>query len=96
MRRNREDIVPLVHHFSEQFFQRTGRARPVWRSDALGLLQDHAWPGNVRELANAVERATIFCRGTDVQPDDFPGEVRTASKDGNSASAGTHSARTAA
>ncbi len=34
------------------------------------------WPGNVRELANAIERATIFCRGSEIQPDDLPGELR--------------------
>jgi two-component system nitrogen regulation response regulator NtrX len=66
LRARREDIVPLVHHFSEQFFQRTGRARPVWRSDALGLLQEHSWPGNVRELANVVERLAILHPGTEI------------------------------
>jgi DNA-binding NtrC family response regulator len=41
-------------------------------------LLSYPWPGNVRELANAIERATIFCRGTAVQPDDLPQEVRGA------------------
>ena len=38
----------------------------------------YPWPGNVRELANAVERATIFCRGLTIQPEDLPQEVRNA------------------
>ena len=66
LRERRDDIIPLVHHFSEQFFRRTGRPRPVWRSDALGMLQEHAWPGNVRELANVVERLAILHPGTEI------------------------------
>ncbi len=66
LRERREDIIPLVHHFSEQFFRRTGRAQPVWRADALGLLQDYGWPGNVRELANVVERMAILHPGTEI------------------------------
>src|SRR5256714_4777829 len=30
LRDRRSDIIPLVHHFSEQFFKRTGRPRPGW------------------------------------------------------------------
>ncbi len=46
--------------------------------DTERALLAYPWPGNVRELANAIERATIFCRGTVVQPDDLPQEVRGA------------------
>ena len=46
--------------------------------DAEKALLAYPWPGNVRELANAVERATIFCRGEVIQPDDLPQEVRGA------------------
>jgi len=50
--------------------------------EAERALVAHPWPGNVRELANAIERATIFCRGGQIQPDDLPGEVRGAEGDG--------------
>jgi two-component system nitrogen regulation response regulator NtrX len=66
LRERRSDIIPLVHHFSEQFFKRTGRARPVWRSDALSMLEEYPWPGNVRELANVVERLAILHPGTEI------------------------------
>ena len=66
LRERRGDIAPLVEHFSEQFFKRTGRARPVWRRDALALLEEYPWPGNVRELANVVERLAILHPGTEI------------------------------
>jgi len=46
--------------------------------DTERALLAYPWPGNVRELANAIERATIFCRAAAVQPEDLPTEVRAA------------------
>lgn len=66
LRERGADILPLVRHFSEQFFRRTGRPRPVWRSDALAMLEEYPWPGNVRELANVVERLAILHSGTEI------------------------------
>jgi two-component system, NtrC family, nitrogen regulation response regulator NtrX len=60
------DVPELVAHFSEQFLQRTGQARPRWRSDALQLLRDYPWPGNVRELANIIERLAILHPGAEM------------------------------
>jgi two-component system nitrogen regulation response regulator NtrX len=60
LRERGDDILELVEHFSEQFLQRSGQAKPRWRSDALQLLRDYPWPGNVRELANIVERLAII------------------------------------
>jgi two-component system nitrogen regulation response regulator NtrX len=61
-----DDILELVEHFSEQFLQRTGQAKPRWRSDARLLLRDYPWPGNVRELANIVERLAILHPGAEM------------------------------
>ncbi len=36
------------------------------------------WPGNVRELANAMERAVVLARGSRVEVEDLPEEVRSA------------------
>jgi two-component system nitrogen regulation response regulator NtrX len=60
------DIIPLVRHFSSQFFKRTGRPEPLWRDDALAMLREYPWPGNVRELANVVERLAILHPGTEI------------------------------
>jgi transcriptional regulator with GAF, ATPase, and Fis domain len=66
LRERGDDILELVEHFSEQFLQRTGQAKPRWRSDALQLLRDYPWPGNVRELANIVERLAILHPGAEM------------------------------
>jgi len=66
LRERGDDIFELVGHFSEQFLQRSGQAKPRWRSDALQLLRDYPWPGNVRELANIVERLAILHPGAEI------------------------------
>jgi two-component system nitrogen regulation response regulator NtrX len=66
LRERGDDILELVQHFSEQFLQRSGQAKPRWRSDALQLLRDYPWPGNVRELANIVERLAILHPGAEM------------------------------
>jgi two-component system nitrogen regulation response regulator NtrX len=66
LRDRSEDVPELVAHFSEQFLQRTGQARPRWRSDAVQLLRDYPWPGNVRELANIIERLAILHPGAEM------------------------------
>ncbi len=66
LRERGDDILELVEHFSEQFLQRTGQAKPRWRSDALVLLRDYPWPGNVRELANIIERLAILHPGAEM------------------------------
>jgi DNA-binding NtrC family response regulator len=41
-------------------------------------LLHYPWPGNVRELENAMERAVALARGSRVELDDLPEEVRSA------------------
>jgi transcriptional regulator of acetoin/glycerol metabolism len=38
----------------------------------------YEWPGNVRELENAMERAVALARGSRVELEDLPEEVRQA------------------
>ena len=66
LRERGDHILELVEHFSEQFLQRTGQAKPRWRSDALVLFRDYPWPGNVRELANIIERLAILHPGAEM------------------------------
>jgi DNA-binding NtrC family response regulator len=39
-------------------------------------LMRYGWPGNVRELANTMERAAALARGTRVESEDLPEEIR--------------------
>ncbi|MCC6997659.1 MAG: sigma-54-dependent Fis family transcriptional regulator [Deltaproteobacteria bacterium] len=75
--RDRKDDVPLlVEHFLQVFRARNGKAIAGLSRGALDLLQSYDWPGNVRELENAIERAVVLCKGTSIDSDDLPLEVR--------------------
>ena len=67
---------------ARSFLAAGSRPGLAFSPEAERLLLAYTWPGNVRELANAVERATIFCRGSLIEPDDLPGEVRGADGSG--------------
>ena len=70
--RDRKDDIPLlVNHFLNKFCMATSRAVPQISPEALDVLMRHDWPGNVRELENAVERALVVGRGTEIRPADF-------------------------
>ncbi len=72
------DVLLLARHF----LAASPRGLTLAPETERALLT-YSWPGNVRELANAIERAAIFCRGTVVQPEDLPQEVRgTRSENG--------------
>ena len=50
---------------------------------ATRMLPAYSWPGNFRELRNALERAVVFAKSTELRPDDFPENVRASA--GNAA-----------
>jgi DNA-binding NtrC family response regulator len=71
LRDRREDIPLLVNHFLNKFCMATSRSMPAISAEALEVLMAHDWPGNVRELENAVERALVVGRGSEIRPADF-------------------------
>jgi len=42
------------------------------------MIAAYAWPGNIRELRNALERAVVFSLKDNLEPDNFPANVRAA------------------
>jgi DNA-binding NtrC family response regulator len=71
LRDRREDIPLLVSHFLNKFCMVTSRPVPSVSQEAMNMLMSHDWPGNVRELENAVERALVVGRGSEIRPADF-------------------------
>src|SRR5579872_3557784 len=71
LRERREDIPLLVNHFLNKFCMATSRPVPQMASEALDVLMRYDWPGNVRELENAVERALVVGRATEIRPADL-------------------------
>lgn len=64
LRRRREDIPALVHHFIDRKSNELKLTeRPVLAPGFLERLMAYDWPGNVRELENIIERALIQSRG---------------------------------
>ena len=67
LRERRDDIIPLVNRFLEEFYQKYGIRREFSPTLCQEML-DYGWPGNVRELRNFIERSVVM--GTDSL--DFP------------------------
>ena len=72
LRKRKEDIEPLVHHFIERKAMEMGRRlKPALAAGALENLLRYDWPGNVRELEHTVERALILSDGQALNFSDF-------------------------
>lgn len=71
LRERREDIPALAGHFLSRYALRYRRPIQGFEAAALQLLMGHSWPGNVRELEHTLERATLMCRGNEIQPTDL-------------------------
>jgi DNA-binding NtrC family response regulator len=60
LRERREDLVPLINHFTERYAREMRRPRPYFSPPALEMLLRYSWPGNVRELQNEVRRCLVL------------------------------------
>lgn len=59
----REDIPPLVEHFTARYANERRVPTPEIAGEALATLQAFDWPGNVRQLRNVIERTIILAPG---------------------------------
>jgi DNA-binding NtrC family response regulator len=76
--RERLDDVPLI---ARQFLQRFSdqydkKIRDITPETVLRLVR-YDWPGNIRELESVIERAVLFCPGTELLPGCLPEEFQT-------------------
>jgi DNA-binding NtrC family response regulator len=78
LRDRRADIIPAADHFVAALALIHNRAAVQLTEAARRVLAAYAWPGNLRELRNAIERAIIFSKGGELQPEDFPENIRAA------------------
>ena len=72
LRRRKGDIPALVGHFVEKYGKAYGKQFTACAPGMMNVLLAHEWPGNVRELENAIERAVVLARGTELTADDLP------------------------
>jgi two-component system response regulator HydG len=78
LRERREDTLPLARVLLADAALRMKRKVSGLASSAADQLLRYEWPGNVRELENAMERAVARARGSRVELEDLPEEVRQA------------------
>lgn len=64
LRERPEDIPLLVESFAAELSADLEKKPPVFKKEAMQILQKQPWPGNIRELRNVVERLLIFCEDT--------------------------------
>jgi len=78
--RERTGVIPqLAAYLVGEFAARGGRPVRSIAVPALRALQNYPWPGNIRELRNILERAVALCAGPEIQLDDLPDVVCSAS-----------------
>jgi DNA-binding NtrC family response regulator len=76
--RERLDDVPLIaRRFLERFAkQYDKKIRDIAPETVLRLIR-YDWPGNIRELESVIERAVLFCPGTELMAQCLPEEFQT-------------------
>jgi len=76
LRERREDIPLLINHFIRRFNNLKKKLITDISPDALAILMSHDYPGNIRELENIIEHAFVLCRGTVINIDNLPEDIR--------------------
>src|SRR5215468_7677121 len=79
LRERTEDIPLLCDYFLDKFRQRYQRNVKTLGPSVYHLLIRNRWPGNVRELENAIERAVLVAKGTEIAVSDLPESIREES-----------------
>ncbi|MBK7402576.1 MAG: sigma-54-dependent Fis family transcriptional regulator [Myxococcales bacterium] len=78
LRERRDDLLPLARVLLADAARRMNRKISGLAPAAADRLLRHDWPGNVRELENTMERAVALARGTRIELEDLPEELRHA------------------
>ena len=78
LRERRDDVLPLARVLLADAALRMKRKISALAPGAADQLLRYEWPGNVRELENAMERAVALARGSRVEVEDLPEEIRQA------------------
>jgi DNA-binding NtrC family response regulator len=76
LRERSEDIPLLCDYFIEKFRDRYQRGVKTLAPSVYHLLIRNRWPGNVRELENAIERAVLVAKGSEITTTDLPETIR--------------------
>lgn len=76
LRQRREDIPLLVSHLITKFNHLQDKDIAGVSAEVMARLMEHDYPGNVRELENILEQAFVLCRGSVIELNHLPLELR--------------------
>ncbi|MCB2193815.1 MAG: sigma 54-interacting transcriptional regulator [Deltaproteobacteria bacterium] len=79
LRKRREDIPLLAHHFLESLAAERGEPVRKVTPGAMARLMEYSWPGNVRELKNALEHALVLAQDKAVDIKHLPISLQNGS-----------------
>ncbi|MFC5591425.1 sigma-54 interaction domain-containing protein [Sporosarcina soli] len=71
LRERKEDILPLVLHFTEEFNRKFLKTK-VFSPETITYFYSYSWPGNIRELRNIIERIIVMTDSDYLEPDHLP------------------------
>jgi len=69
LRERPRDVEILAEHFVKKYAEANGVVPLPLSAAVREMLTRHAWRGNVRELENAMHRAVLLARGTEIGPE---------------------------
>jgi two-component system nitrogen regulation response regulator GlnG len=75
LRERRDDVPQLLDYYLKEAARELGTPPKRLAPEALSLLARFDWPGNVRQLVNACRRLTVTAPGSEIRPEDIPGEL---------------------
>ena len=80
LKERREDIPLLIEHFITKYNAIMGKNITGITEDAMDILMNYSYPGNIRELENIIEHAFVLSKGSVIDVDDLPAEVKNAER----------------
>jgi NtrC-family two-component system response regulator AlgB len=89
LRQRQGDLMRFAGHYFQHFAALCGRRLEGFSDEASAAIRDYPWPGNLRELRNAIERAVIMAKGTRINLEDLPAELRGHTTTGANGSDGS-------
>jgi Nif-specific regulatory protein len=73
LRERPEDILPMTHHFTQEFCVANTIPPKSFSNEAIRKLQNYSFPGNVRELQNIIRKSILLTNQTETITDiDLP------------------------
>jgi len=77
LRERREDIIPLILNFIQDFNRELHRSYKGISETAAKVFLEYEWPGNVRELKNVIERIIALYNVEEIRLEHIPVEIRS-------------------